>query len=257
MRIKNLKYIKKISKDLFKKDAPILGIVIAGAGFTSAIGTSIKATVQAVRNSDAETTRLGRELTFREQIELNWKLYIQTMLLWLGSVTALCFAGKSHSKSIKALATLYAASETARQDLEEVALKKFGTKKYEEFQEEVAQKELDRNPVSKSIVIDTGYGDYLCYDSLSGRYFRSCMDHIKRSVNAFNNRILTQKDGYSYNDLFYEISPKFDDIEFGEDIGWGPSNGIADLYYISKLAENGEPCLVMKYNIRPYRDYCM
>lgn len=240
---------------LLRENGHIIGIVAAGVGFTGSIIATVRSTIAAVRHTDAKEEQLGRELSSLEIVEENWKYYIAPSLLWLGSVMSLCFAAKSCSKSIKSLAALYAASETARKNLEDSTLKKLGEKRYEEVQEEVAQDVLTKNPVSDATVIETGHGSFLCYDTLSGRYFRCCSDHIKRAVNDFNNRICVQKYGMSYNELFDYISPRFDDIIFGENVGWGPEKGIADIYYKTKLASNDEPCLVMMYRMPPYEHY--
>lgn len=242
-------------KRLLKDNGPLVGLIVAGIGFTGSIISTAAATVKAVRNTDAKEEEKGRELTNQEVLETNWKYYVAPALLWAGSVASLCFAAKGYDKSIKSLAALYAASETARKNFEDATKEKFGERKYDEIREEVAQKTLDTHPIADSAVIDTGHGSFLCYDTLSGRYFRCCADHIKRAVNYFNNEICTRKCGLSYNDLFEEISTEFDSIILGEDVGWGPHKGIADIHYTTKLASNGEPCLVMEYNIPPYRHY--
>lgn len=243
------------ARRLLREHGPLVGIVTAGVGFTGSIISTVRATVKAVRHTDKVEEELDRTLTSTELVAENWKYYVSPALLWVGSVASLCFAAKSHNKSIKSLAALYAASETARKNLENGIVEKYGEGRYNEVQEEVAQKTLDQNPVTDATILETGHGSFLCYDPLSGRYFRSCVDHIKRCVNEFNNRICTQKYGMSYNELFDTISPKFDSIIFGNDVGWGPEGGVADIRYTTKKASNDEPCLVMHYNTMPYPDF--
>ena len=242
-------------KRLLKENGPLVGLIVAGTGFTCAIISTARATIKAVRNTDYQEKVLERELTGTEVVEANWQYYVAPALLWAGGITSLCLSARGYDKSIKSLAALYAASETARKNFEDATKEKLGERKYDEIREEAAQKTLDTHPVADSAVIDTGHGSFLCYDTLSGRYFRCCADHIKRAVNYFNNEICTRKCGLSYNDLFEEISSEFDSIILGEDVGWGPHKGIADIYYTTKLASNGEPCLVMEYNVLPYRHY--
>ena len=52
-----------------------------------------------------------------------------------------------------------------------------------------------------------------------------------------------------------EVCHKFDSIIFGNDVGWGPEGGVADIRYTTKKASNDEPCLVMHYNTMPYPDF--
>ena len=244
-------------KRLLKNNGPLVGLITAGVGFTGSIVETARATVKAVRNTDKIEEERGRELSNKELVEENWRYYISPGLLWVGSVMSLCFSAKGYSKSIKSLAALYAASETARKNLEESAREALGEEKYEKLQEEVVQKSMDEHPVNDASILDTGYGSSLFYDPLSGRYFRSSTEHVKSAINDFNNQINVQKCGLSYNDLFDYISPKFDEIEFGREVGWGPEQGIADIRLKGrdKLMPNGEACIMMIYRNRPYEDF--
>lgn len=255
MRSIQMRTLTRTIKRVLSEHGPLVGIITGAVGFTGAIGLTAKATVQAVRRTDYETEKKGGKLTAKELIELNWRYYFGPAILWIGSVISLCFAARGYKSSVKLLATLYAASEAERKRLEEIALEKLGPKKFDEMKDEVAQNRLNMDPVSAHTIYDTGTGVWLCYDSLSGRYFRSSSDHIERAVNRFNNYILTHQAGKSYNDLFYEISPVFSDIEFGKDVGWGYEKGVVDIRYSTHRADNGEPCLVLEYRIPPYKDF--
>ena len=247
---------RKISR-LAKNNGPLIGMITAGVGFTGSIIETARATVKAVRHTDRVEKDRGTKLTGSELVGENWHFYISSILLWIGSIMSLCFSAKGYKKSIKSLAALYAASESARKNIEEQAREALGDRKYEELQDDVAQKTLEKNPVRETGILATGHGEHLCFDSLTGRYFRCNIDWIKRAVNNFNNRICVQKCGYSYDDLFDEISPSFDPTIFGRNVGWGPNRGVADIRYSSKIASNGEPCLVMQYRLPPYADFDM
>lgn len=256
MKLKPLqiKPLLRSAEKLIKDNGTIIGIIAAGFGFTGAIGLTAKATVQAVRRTDYETERKGSPLTMAELIELNWKYYISPGLLWLGSAASLFLAARGHKSGTKLLAAMYAASEAERKKLEDAAIEYLGPKKYEELQYKAEDKVLQEVPMDGNMVYETGHGTHLCYDTYSGRFFRCCIDHIKRSVNEFNNDLFTHETGKSYNDLFYEISPVFEDIEFGKDVGWNYAKGGVDIRYSSHL-KNGEPCLVMVFKKKPYPDY--
>lgn len=245
------------ARRLLRDHGPLVGIVTAGVGFTGSIISTVRATVKAVRHTDRVEDDRKRELTSKELIAENWRYYAAPVLLWAGSVASLCFAAKSHTKSIKSLAALYAASETARKNLEDSARKVLGEEKYEKLQEEVVENSMEDHPLKDASILDTGYGPFLFYDPLSGRYFRSSTAHVQAAINEFNNRINTQRCGLSYNDLFDYISPKFDEIEFGREVGWGPERGVADIRLKGRerLTENGESCIMMIYRKRPYEDF--
>ena len=256
MKLKGIKPRQMFSatRKFVHNNKALIGLIAAGVGFTGAIVWTGKATVQAVRRTDYETQKKDAPLTLQELVEINWKYYIPPALLWAGSIASLALAAHGYKGSTKLLAAMYAASEAEREKLEEAAMEYLGPKKFEEFQYKAADKVLQETPLDNNTVYETGHGSHLCYDTYSGRFFRCCMDHIKRAVNEFNNDIYTHQTGKSYNDLFYEISPVFEDIEFGKDVGWNYMKGGADLRYSSHL-KNGEPCLIISYKVRPYLNF--
>ena len=55
------------------------------------------------------------------------------------------------------------------------------------------------------------------------------------------------------HDFYYEIN--LPPIPNGDDLGWNVDNGWIDLIFGSQLANDGTPCLVVKYMIEPRADY--
>ena len=255
MNLPNIPLALRHGRILLKENGPLVGAVAAGVGFTGAIGLTVKATVQAIRKTDYEAEKKGEALTVGETVKSSIRFYIPALLLWLGSIVSLCFSIKGYSKSVKSLATLYAASQAAKKELEQAAIEKFGEKQYGAMQDEVAKKRMETDPVDQKPVYEVGCGESLCYDTLSGRYFRASRDRVERGLNAFNKRLLIQE-ALNYNELMYEISKgKLEDIGFGDDVGWNIKNGLLELRYSSQLAKNGEPCLVLQYPEPPVRRY--
>ena len=255
MNIPKINGLCKQAKILVKENGPLLCIITAGIGFTGAIGTTAKATIKAVRRTDYETEKKGAPLTKKELFDINWRFYTVSALLWTTSIISLCFAVKGYDKGAKRFAALYAATEAAKKELEEAALSKLGEKQYIALQDEVAKRRMETDPVDKKPIYETGHGDSLCYDTLSGRYFRCSPDQVRRGVNNFNKHLLTNE-ALSYNELMYDISiGELEDIGFGEDVGWNIKDGLLEVRYSSQLAKNGEPCLVLSFPQLPIRGY--
>ena len=59
-----------------------------------------------------------------------------------------------------------------------------GERKEKEIKEAVAKDILERNPSAGKEIIITGDGDHLCYDKLSGRYFKSNIEKLKKIYNG-------------------------------------------------------------------------
>lgn len=249
----NLKPVSRTFRSLgraAKRNAPVISLVIAGVSFVGATISAIKATSVSVRQIDKATEEKGEKLSAKEIIKACGKNYIPTALATATGVTALVIGGRGYHTRYKSVAALLAATETSKKQLEEVVLEKFGEKKFEEVQNEVAKKQLETDPVSKSSVYSTGKGTTLCKDSLSGRYFRCDIEQIKRGLNAFNERLL-KCECLDYNELFYCIDPRMEEISFGGDVGWNIRDGLLTLHYTTQLADTGEPCLVISYPVPP------
>lgn len=73
---------------------------------------------------------------------------------------------------------------------QEKVVETIGEKKEQQIRDEVAKEQVAKNPVSKNEVIITGGGETLCYDSLSGRYFKSDIEKLRKAVNELNHTMV-------------------------------------------------------------------
>ena len=71
--------------------------------------------------------------------------------------------------------------------------------------------------MSNSQVIVTEKGNTLCRDSISGRYFKSDIDKIKKVVNELNRQLIHQN-YISLNEFYYELG--LDSTKNGSYLGW-------------------------------------
>ena len=108
------------------------------------------------------------------------------------------------------------------------------------------------HPAKESEIIFVGDGETLCYDVLSGRYFKSKIDKIKKAENDLNRRMRDEM-YISLNDFYYEVG--LEPIKLGDDLGWNIDNGYIDLRFSSQLATDGTPCLVIDYGYGPRYDF--
>ena len=95
-------------------------------------------------------------------------------------------------------------------------------------------------------------GDTLCYETISGQYFKSDVEAIRKAVNKINKQMLNEN-YVSLNDFYSAIGIKPRSI--GEDLGWKIDNGFVEVYFSTCLSENDEPCLVISYEKGPVYDY--
>lgn len=253
----NLKVIWKGITAGVSKHKPEILTGLGIAGFGTAIFFAVKGTVKATRLVDAKKEELGVEkLTAKETIETAWKCYIPTAIMAATSTACLIGASSVSARRISALTTAYKLSETALTEYREKVVETIGEKKEQVVREKIAKDHVDKNPVSKSEVIVTGNGSTLCMDIISGRYFTSDIDKIKRAQNNLNEQLL-KYDYVSLNDFYDEIGlPPIEPL--GSDMGWNIVNGQLEFEYSSQLDDKGNPCLVIGHQRGPkygYSDY--
>jgi len=176
-------------------------------------------------------------------VKTTWKCYIPAAVTGVLSVACLIGASSVNMKRNAALATAYTISETALKDYKEKAVEIVGPKKEQAIRDAVAKKQLDEAPLNDREVVITGNGDVLCYDPLSGRYFKSDINKLKAAANTLNRRMIDEL-RISLNEFYDEIG--LGCINIGEHLGWAldKNSDYIEFDFSTHLAENGEPCLV-------------
>lgn len=258
MRKLNLsKFINSISTMVTKHSPEILtGIGIAGMITTTVM--AVKATPKALKLVEEETqkknidTNLREELSKKELVMATWECYIPAVITGTLSICCLVGASSVNNKRNAALATAYSLSESTLKEYQEKVIETFGEKKEQEVRDEIAKDKVEKNPISNNEVIITEKGNTLCYDTISGRYFKSDIEKIKKATNELN-RILMSEMYISLNEFYYELG--LQPIKMGDDLGWNVEDGLIDISFSSQLAEDGIPCLVVDYHIAPRYEY--
>lgn len=142
----------------------------------------------------------------------------------------------------------YAISESKLKDYQDKTREIVGEKKEKDIREALAKDELKKNPSTGKEVIITGKGETLCYDTISGRYFKSDIEKLRKIENRLNKRMLDE--GFiSLNELYLEIG--LNPVELGDDLGWNIDKSYIDMKFSAQLTENGEPCLVVDFSVAP------
>ncbi len=261
----NFKAAYNTVKKTTKKHTPeiLTGLGIAGMLTTTVM--AVRATPKALELLKAEENyrRIDREngipeeiapekISYIDTIKICWKCYIPAMVT--GTVSMVCLIGASsvNARRNAALATAYSIAETSLKEYQSKVVETIGEKKEQTIRDAVAKEKIDKNPVKESEIVFIGDGETLCYDAVSGRYFKSKIDRIKRAENEINRRMRDEM-YISLNEFYYEIG--LPPIKLGDDIGWNIDEGYLDLRFSSQLAENDEPVFVIDYGCCPRYDY--
>ena len=240
-------------KTAIKKHSPeiLTGIGIAGMITTTVM--AVLATPQALILIEERKEEIGAEkLEAMDMVKTTWACYIPAAITGTLSVACLIGASSVNARRNAALATAYTLSESALKDYQGKVIEMFGEKKNEAVKDAVAKDKVEKNPVVTREVIITEKGNTLCYDAISGRYFKSDIEKIKKAECELNRQMLD--DMYvSLNDFYYEIG--LDSVKLGDELGWNVDSGYIDLSFSSQLASDGTPCLVIDYSVAPRYDY--
>lgn len=253
----NLSNVIKNIKVATSKHSPEILTGIGIAGMVSTTILAVRATPKALQLiNEAEDAKFdngnGDVLTKTDTIKVAWKPYIPAIVTGIASITCLIGASSVNAKRNAALATAYELSKTALSDYKEKVIETVGEKKEQIIRDKVDQERIDNNPVSKSNVVITNKGDTLCYDGVSGRYFKSDMDTIKKAINEVN-REMTYNDYISLSEFYDEIGLEHTDVS--DYLGWNLTDGLLDIDFGSRIADDGTPCITLDYRIAPRYDY--
>ena len=250
--------VKKFFKSIQTKAKQYSPEILTGVGIAGMITTTVlavKATPKAMRLIDEykETVLLeNEEITPIDAVKVAWKPYAPALTTCVFSTACLIGANSVNARRNAALATAYKLSETAFSEYKAKVIETIGDKKEQVVRDQVAKDKVEKNPVSNNEVIITEKGNTLCYDSISGRYFKSDIDKIRKAENNINHMLLVG-DYVSLNEFYNELG--LDNTKLGDDLGWNIIDGLIEIQFSSQIADDGTPCIVIDYAIAPNRDY--
>lgn len=136
----------------------------------------------------------GKERTLKEKIKDTWKFYILPGVAGVGSIAAMWTARGISASQITALAGFAGYAMANKKELEKRLPK--------------AQViEAESKTININSVEETGFGDQLCLDGFTGRWFRSSKEKVEAAVERFNKdwRDSLEKHEFAYmcmNDLY-------------------------------------------------------
>ena len=238
--------------------------ILTGVGVVGTVTTAVLAargTVKAVRALDQYNAMAAAQnedssvppqaLSIQNKVMMVGVHYIPAVSSGITTITAILFSYKISSQQSAAFAAAYGISEKAFQEYKDKVVEKVGAKKETTITEAIAQDRVDANPLNGREVVVIGNGDVLCYDDLSGRYFRSSIEAIKAAENKVNHEILNQN-AVSLG-TFYDhvgLAP----TALDDQLGWNLDN-LLDVSYSATIADNGQPCIAISFRTEPVPNY--
>lgn len=230
------------------KNQAVIKAVLAGIGVITTGVTAARAGMAAKERISEKEELIGEELTIKEKIEETWTLWIPPFLAGATSIFCIYSGTRASLKSIATVGALYSASQQNLNLTKEALSELEGPHTLKKVLDRANEKKEEASPIKE--VIYTGTGEHLCFDPQSGRYFKTNYEKVRSIQNQINQDVLT-KDilGFSsLNDFYFLLG--LESIPLGEDMGWTPEY-LLDIYFTSKITDDGEPCMVLDYEVFP------
>lgn len=253
--------IVKASQKLVFDNSPV---ILTGIGVAGVVGTAILVGKASFKASDIlqeaqyeKAARLAQgddesEPTLKGQFLTVWTLYIPAATMAGMTISCIILANRIGTRRAAAVAAAYALTEKAFEEYKEKVVEKIGAKKELAVRDDIQQDRVNAAPVSSREVIIAGSGDVLCFESMTGRYFKSSIEEIKKAQNDTNYQLM--HDNYvSLTDFYQRIGlPR---TTMSDDMGWN-LDMMLEVEFSTCMSEDGTtPCIAINYVTVPIRGY--
>lgn len=189
-------------------------------------------------------------LSRASKVKLVWRVYIPPASVMLTTMTCIIVANKIASKKIAALAVAGGISERALQEYKAKVVEKLGERQDTKIRDEIAQDRVNAQPVQKEVIL-AGTGEVLCYDMLTGRYFQSTVEELKRAENKINHDL--------NNFMAASLSEFYDEIglpstTYSDSVGWN-ANKQVEIQFSTVMSTDQRPCIAINFVHPPIENY--
>ena len=233
-----------------KHHAPeiLLGVACAGT-----VATGYLAFKGGVRTADklVDKESRGVDISKKEMAKIVTKEVLPAVAVGALTWSAIIASGVISYRKAKALASAYLLTSEALTTYRAKVVEKLGDGKDDEIMGAIGDDLVADDPPSSAVIFNTGHGNTLFKDRITGRYFRSDLDFIRKQQVEINNWLAAGEDWVSVNEWFSLI-----DLEQCEDLdglGWNVEEKVKfDL--AACLSPENEPCILINYDISPRMD---
>lgn len=236
--------------------AILTGVGAAGVLVTTVL--AVKATPKAQeRIIAAQLNRVddygnGPEWTKFDSLKAGWKPYIPAATAGIGTVVCIFGAQAINMRRQAALMGLVTLGEVALQEYKDEVLETLGTKSANEVHKKIAEKRVAENPEptgTEQLILSAG--EELCYEVLTGRWFKSDKQTLRGIENDMREELLGNQ-YVSLNSLYEGLG--LDTTRIGDEVGWRSGDKI-EFVFSAILNPNGKPVLTVDFRQTPHSDY--
>lgn len=239
--------------------------ILTGVGVGGTVATSIltgRASFKAARIIDQVESEMylgwregehdepPAEMSKTQMVKLTWMLYLPPVAAGVTTITAIIVANRISSTKIAALAVAGGISERALQEYKEKVVAKLGERQDQKLRDDIAQDRINQNPPGEVII--AGTGEVLCFDMLTGRYFMSTVEDIKRAENKINHEMLNSL-GVSLAEFHEEIG--LPSTPYTDSVGWQGSSDLVQVNFSTCMSPDQRPCVAIDFARPPVLEW--
>lgn len=197
---------------------------------------------------------LGREegyiYTKREIFDLTWQYYLPPVLMGVATISCVVGAQAVNARRQAALIGAYTVAERAFNEYKEKVIETVGDKKEQGIREEIAKDRIEASKEDSKQIVISG-ANVLCYDVISGRYFQSDIETLRRAMNDINEQCINSEYA-SLNEFYSKVG--LPQLPMGETMGWNTTN-MLELKFSYIPSEDGRPTLAVEFREQPKMEY--
>lgn len=243
----------KASRALGENSTTILTMMGVSGTVTTAVlasRASFKAALL-IEKDEIQNWFPDQPMPTKEKVKLVWPLYVPAVTIGATTVASIVMANQLASKKTAAMAAVAGISERALQEYKAKVVEKLGATKAVTVRDAIAQDQVDKHPVNTREVILAGTGEVLCFDIMTGRYFQSSIEEIKKAENTINFEIV--------NHMYASLSQFYDEIGlpptgFSEEVGFNTDNR-CEVTYTTTMSSDDRPCVAIDFHYAPVHEY--
>lgn len=170
------------------------------------------------------------------------------LILSTGCIVGGCAMGE---RKAAIMASLYSASEASLRRLEKKVVEELGPEKAQELHDKAVEDLSKATPVKSEDIINTGNGNKLCFERMTGQWFRSSYEAIKNAQADFNMALAdTSKDNcFDFNEWMDYLG--IEHAKFGEYFMFHRLSPLLLVITDEHKSDDGEQYYILDYSQAP------
>lgn len=233
--------------------------ILTAGGVVGTVATAVLTGRAAVKAHDLIRDQMSNavdptEVSKTEKAILVWPQFVPPVLVGSAAIGSIVAANMMSAKRAAALAAAYSLSQNQLEEYKDKISEKLTGPKRQAIDDEIAQDRVTNNPPKDKEVIILAGGDVLCYDMLTGRYFRSTVEQVRKAESKINADLV--------NHQYASLSSFYDEIglpatNFTDTVGWGIHNQDIPLgvQLSTIMTPDDKPCVAIDFDTQPSFNY--